>query len=78
MAKKKPSKSQEWQGKIKTIKALVKKQLKSMSTSHSRVLKSLPYKAREITVGELMDKYQGNLTLLTESTSEKRRITYIT
>lgn len=75
MARKKPSKSQEWQGKIKSIKALVKKQLKAMSASHSKVLKSLPSQAREISVGELLDKYQGNLSQLTEPLSEKRRIT---
>lgn len=77
MAKKKLTKSQEWNAKIKAMKALVKKQLKAITTSHSKVLKSLPSQTRKLTVGELLDKYQGNLSHpdLSEASSEKRRIT---
>ena len=77
MAKKKLTKSQEWQTKIKTLKALMKKKLKVITTSHAKVLKSIPIQARNVTVGELLDKYQGNLLHpdLSNSSSEKRRIT---
>jgi hypothetical protein len=75
MAKKKLSKSQEWQGKIKAFKSLVKKHIKALTSSHSKVLKSIPSQARKLTLGELLDKYQGNFYHPDLSLSEKRRIT---
>ena len=77
MAKKKITKSQDWQTRIRALKALVKKQLKTISNNHTKLLESLPFKARGISVGELLDKYQGNLshTNLLQDQSEKRRIT---
>ena len=75
MTKKKVTKSQEWQSKIKACKSLMKKQLKAITTCHSKVLKSIPSQARKLTLGELLDKYEGNISHPDLSQSEKRRIT---